>query len=74
MTTKTYRDFDTNEKVTCEDTGKKWFGGKILWVNPETGIFYERTNRHSQTCVKRGTYFFRKVNESTQKRIEETLF
>lgn len=74
MTKATYSDFDTNEKVTCINTGKKWNGGKILWVDPETGVFYVRTNAYSQTCVRRGKFFFRKFNEPTQERIKKALF
>lgn len=71
MSKATYRDFDTNEKVTCVNTGKKW-GGKILWVDPETGLFYERTNPYSQTCVRRGKFFFRQWN--CQEAINAELF
>lgn len=74
MTKATYRDFDTNEKVTCINTGKKWNGGKILWVDPETGLFYVRCNAYSQTCVRRGKFFFRKFNEPTQEAIKKALF
>lgn len=74
MTTATYKDFYTGKKVTCVNTGKKWGGGKILWVDPETGIFYERTNPYSQTCVRRGKFFFRAWNEPTQEAIKKALF
>ena len=73
MTTATHKDFHSGRKVTCENTGKKW-GGKILWVDPETGIFYERMNPYTQTCSRRGTLFFRSWNEPTQETIKQTLF